>query len=92
MERIRSILSISAENPMVIPASLSSVIYTQYILLILFFIDAGTKLETMFSYGVSYSKKRVSYSEFAVRQTNTDEKVSILSFLSYRKRNVKTER
>ena len=66
--------------------------WKEYILLILFFVDAGTKLETMFSCGVSYLKKRVSYSEIAVRQINTDEKVSILSFLSYRKRNVKTER
>lgn len=31
MESSKNVLSISVENPMVIPLSLSSVIYTQYI-------------------------------------------------------------
>ena len=39
MESSKNVLSISVENPMVIPLSLSSVMYTQYIpVFILFFV------------------------------------------------------
>lgn len=40
MESSKSVLSISVENPMVIPLSLSSVMYTQYIpvFILLFFV------------------------------------------------------
>lgn len=48
MESSKNVLSISVENPMVIPLSLSSVMYTQYIpvfILLFFRFDDDTKLD-----------------------------------------------
>ena len=61
MESSKNVLSISVENPMVIPLSLSSVMYTQYIpvfILLFFRFDDDAKLKKRDSGDVSYSKKK----------------------------------
>lgn len=59
---------------MVIPLSLSSVMYTQYIPVFIFFFrfDDDAKLKKRDSEDVSYSKKSVSYLETALNQINTE--------------------
>ena len=87
MESSKSVLSISVENPMVIPLSLSSVMYTQYIpvFILLFFrfdddtkLDDGVKLKKRDLGDVPYLEKSVSYLQEALNQTGiNEEKVAI---------------
>ena len=75
-------LSISIEGPMVIPLSLSSVMYTQCILVfILFRFDDGAKLKKRNSGDVSYLKKSVSYLQDTLNQMNMNQEKVVTSAL-----------
>ena len=87
MESSKNVLSISVENPMVIPLSLSSVMYTQYIpvFILLFFrfdddtkLDDGVKLKKRDFGDVPYLEKSVSYLQETLNQIGiNEEKVAI---------------
>ena len=87
MESSKNVLSISVENPMVIPLSLSSVMYTQYIpvFILLFFrfdddtkLDDGVKLKKSDFGDVPYLEKSVSYLQETLNQIGiNEEKVAI---------------